>query len=382
MRIIVTVVFCLILCSFHTAFLCAEELPAFRTDDNPDKSLPWYQVQPGVFPPEGSAHYFSGELIQVDHLNRKFVLRVDRTDAQNRSHWDLPVGVGMLPYGSIYHHGAPAALEDIPLGTHLHGLFYARDPKDKSKPLDGWYSRVSIEGDFNRCIRLEDDFSFHARQNQLWRIEEINTIENKLTAILTTQGETVGDRKSFDLNAVTRYWKGRSVGELADLAVGDLVQMNITWATLYGPGRIRDIWIDEQSRNLATDHQTQRHRLYMRERGLPGWVTAVDNQARIVTVTLFAGSEPSLFDALVPGEAAGLAVAEDNLLMHDPVNDRKRGPILGVEHVSPEQGGSGIQIRIRPDLLLEGYRPNRVVRIYPASWSVIALPKEEQLFGR
>ena len=26
----------------------------------------------------------------------------------------------MLPYGSIYYHGAPAALCDIPLGTHLH----------------------------------------------------------------------------------------------------------------------------------------------------------------------------------------------------------------------------------------------------------------------
>ena len=40
----------------------------------------------------------------------------------------------MLPYGSIYYHGAPAALQDIPLGTHLHGLFYLKEPDDKSPP--------------------------------------------------------------------------------------------------------------------------------------------------------------------------------------------------------------------------------------------------------
>jgi hypothetical protein len=32
--------------------------------------------------------------------------------------------------------------------------------------------------------------------------------------------------------------------------------------------------------------------------------------------------------------------------------------------------------------LLEGYRPRRIVRFYPATWKVNALPREEQLEGR
>src|SRR5262245_23392421 len=78
-----------------------------------DKSgLPdWYQLVDGEFPPEGSAHAISGELIRVDHLERQFYLRVDRNDSQQAGYQDLPLDSAMLPYGSIYYHGAPAALQ-------------------------------------------------------------------------------------------------------------------------------------------------------------------------------------------------------------------------------------------------------------------------------
>ena len=33
-------------------------------------------------------------------------------------------------------------------------------------------------------------------------------------------------------------------------------------------------------------------------------------------------------------------------------------------------------------MLLEGFRPRRIVRFYPATWKVIALPREEQFHGR
>ena len=36
----------------------------------------------------------------------------------------------------------------------------------------------------------------------------------------------------------------------------------------------------------------------------------------------------------------------------------------------------------RAYMMLEGFRPKRVVRFYPATWKVIALPKEEEFFGR
>ena len=288
----------------------------------------------------------------------------------------------MLPYGSVYYHGAPAALSDIPLGTHLHGLFYLKDPNDKTPPLEGWHDRRSYEVDFTRCFRIEDDFSFHARQKQLWRIEEVNRDEQKLTVTLTQDGQPIARPATFDLQASTRFWQENGFASLNDLAKGQLIQLNMTWATLYGPGRLQEVWMDDESRHLATDHQMKKHHIHVRQRGLAGRVEAVDNRQRIVTITFFGGVDSRLLDEVVKGEQAGIAVSLENLMTYDPVNDRKRGPILDVKSVPVEPGSSGVQIQVQPDLLLEGYRPGRIVRVYPGSWPVIALPREEQFFGQ
>lgn len=358
-----------------------EPLP-FRTDDNPDEKLPWFQLVEGEFPPEGSAHYFSGELTQVDPLERNFVLRVDRTDQQNRSHFDLPVASTMLPYGSIYYRGAPAALRDVPIGTHLHGLFYVKGPDDQTKPLEIFHNRRSYEIDFTRCFQLEDDFSFHARRDEIWRVDDVQLDEMKLTVTLLRGGKPIGEPKTFDLQASTRVWQAKTIATLENIEKGQLVQFNITWATLYGPGRLVEIWLDEESRKLATSHQIKKHHIHIRQRGLAGWVDEVDNQKRIVTITFFGGVDPKLLGELIEGDQAGVAVARHTLMTYDPVNDRKRGPILSVKRISIESGSSGVQIQVRPDLLLEGYRPKRIVRVYPSGWPVTALPREEQYFGR
>ncbi|MCR9115656.1 MAG: hypothetical protein NXI22_01750 [bacterium] len=353
----------------------------FRTDGG-DESLPWFQLVKGEFPPAGSAHYFAGELIGVDHINRSFIVRNDRTDKQRRSHWDLPVGATMLPYGSVYYHGAPASLADIPLGTHLHGQFYLKDPDDKSKPLEGWHNRVSNESDFRRCFQLEDDFSYYARQQQVWRIDDVDLNEKKLTATLQHAGESIGDAKIFDLLDSTRVWQGNQIKSLADLTAGQTILFNITWATLYGPGRLVEIWADDASRQLATERQLKRHHQYILNRGLPGRVVAVDNQERIVTVTFFGNVDPKLVEKVSKGASAATAVAKTNLRTYDPVNDRKHGSILSVKTIPVEPGSSGVQAEIRPDLLLEGFRPGRIVRVYPPGFTMVALPKEEEFFGR
>ena len=38
--------------SLSAALLSAADAPKFRTDANPDKSLPWFQLVDGKFPPE------------------------------------------------------------------------------------------------------------------------------------------------------------------------------------------------------------------------------------------------------------------------------------------------------------------------------------------
>ena len=156
------------------AFAVTGEEPApFRTDTGNAK-LPWFQLKPGEFPPEGSAHYVAGELIALDHVNRTGVLRVDRTDAQRRGDWDLPHAFTMLPFGSLRSHGAPAELRDIPIGTHLHGWFYLEPPSREPKPK----SRASAEAPFGRCLKLEDDFSHCLEQKRAWRIESIDRAQS------------------------------------------------------------------------------------------------------------------------------------------------------------------------------------------------------------
>ncbi len=393
-------IFACLCLSLSLASLYAADAPKYRTDDNPDKSLPWYQLVDGRFPPENSAHAISGELIYVDHLERRFQLRVDRDDSQQAGHLDLPLDSVMLPYGSIYYHGAPAALQDIPLGTHLHGLYYLKAPDDKSSPLSGAYRRVTSEAAFKRCLRLEDDFSHDARKMQTWKIDAVNLAEKNLTATLHRDGTAVGKPKLFNLLASTHVRTGSGFGTLESLAAGQLVQINITWATLYGPGRILEIWLDEPSRQLATAQQLERHRDQVRDHGLPGWVEAVDDEKQIVTITFFDGVDPKLFAEMTgineephgwpfskreddpKAPKGGIAVSRDSLMTYDPVNDRKGGNILAIGKVPMEPGSSGVQIKVKCCMLLEGHRPGRIVRFYPATWKVNALPREEQFYGR
>ena len=405
-----------ILLCLAASLVLAAERPKFRTDadgpvtaddkrSNPKSRKPadkpdWYQLVPGEFPPEGSAHAVSGELMFADHLERRFQIRVDRNDSQERGVWDLPLDATLLPYGSIWQQGAPAALQDLPLGTHLRGLFYLAAPDDKTPLPDNAYRRKTPEWEFRRCFRLEDEFTFHARQQQLWRIDSVDLATRKLAATLLEGGKPVGDgkAKTFDLLTSTRVFQGDRITDLKALQPGQTVLFNLTWVTLYGPGRMTDIWVDEPARALATAQQLERHRNHTRVRGLAGWVTAVEDEPQFVTVTFFGGVDPQLFDELTikdlnappprdgsppPAEPRGaLAVARDSLMTYDPVNDRKSGGVLEVKRIPVEPGSAGVQLKLKMDLMLEGYRPKRVVRFYPPTWKVIALPREEQFFGR
>lgn len=363
-----------------------------------DTVLQWYQLVDGEFPPAGSGHAISGELIRGDHLERRFHLRVDRDDSQGAGNLDLPIEATMLPYGSIWYHGAPAALQDIPLGTHLHGVFYHRSPDDKTPPLANLHlhGRQSKEADFNRCIRLEDDFSFHMHATQAWKIEAVDLKEMKLTARLHRGDEPIGEPRTFDLQQSTAVRQGRSVVELDALKPGQRVLFNLTWATLFGPGRILEIWMDDESRQLAKTQQTRRHHDHMRERGLPGWIESVDDAAEVVTVTFFDTFDPALFEdlKLVHEDKIGwplikepqdpkapkgtIAVARESLLTYDPVNDRHGGAILKTEKLPPRTGDSGVRIQVQCDILLEGYRPRRIVRFFPAAWPAKFPPLEER----
>jgi hypothetical protein len=351
-------------------------VPAFAAEPEP------FIVKPGEFPPEGSAHYIAGELIALDHVNRTGVLRPDRTDAQLRGDWDRPHEFTLLPFGSLRYHGAPAELRDIPLGTHLHGWFYLNGPQPrpvKGKPVAP--ARGGAGGAFHLCSSLEDDFSYCQNLKRNWRIDAVDLEKNILTVTGITDGKPDAKATAFQFTATTRVWKGKGFGALADLSPGQSVLLNLTVCTLKGPGRVTNLWLDAESREVATTHQRNVHRQFIKEHGLPGWVEEVDHERGSMTVVLFAGFDPELAKDFVVNENTTAAVAEDNLRTWDQINDRKVGSLLKINSGKAEGlGNSGVRVTVKPALLLEGFRPKRVVRLWAGSWKVDDLPREERLY--
>ncbi|HYE18219.1 MAG TPA: hypothetical protein VEA69_07230 [Tepidisphaeraceae bacterium] len=353
----------------------------YRTDADPaDSKLPWFRVSNTEFPPEGSAHYLAGELIAGDHINRVGVLRPDRTDAQRRGDWDVPLPFVLLPYGSVSYHGSPADLRDVPIGTHLHGQFYVWGdaPKPESQVVS---RRTPIDAAFGRVLKLEDDFSYSVRTGRAWRVNAVALDTNTVTVTgVDSSGKADAKPTLFQISPATRVWKGRGVGALADLVVGQPVILNLTVCTLKGPGRVTDAWVDAESRQIAAAQQVEIHRQHLRERGLAARIDAVDNAKSLVTVTFFGGVDPALIAEFKVNEGLTLAVAEDSLRTYDQINDRKPGTVTLVESVPVQPGSSGVRVTFKAGMLLEGVRPKRILRLWAGKWKVDDLPLEERLY--
>jgi hypothetical protein len=127
----------------------------------------------------------------------------------------------------------------------------------------------------------------------------------------------------------------------------------------------------------------------------------VDNEKGTMTVILFDGFDPKLLEdfasnaaiaaaakapPFVPGPglidpvSITAAVAEEDLRTWDQLNDRKSGPALNLVHGPTVPGNSGWRIKFQPALLLEGFRPKRIVRLWTAKWKVDDLPREERTY--
>ena len=66
---------------------------------------------------------------------------------------------------------------------------------------------------------------------------------------------------------------------------------------------------------------------------------------------------------------------------YGPAHMASRGSILEVIKTpgAAPLGSSGIQIRFETDLIIEGIRPGRVVRVRPGDWPRVQVPREEYL---
>ena len=370
----------------------------------------------GKFPPLEKAHTYRGELVFVDHANRRGSLRVAGAGQFRRND---PHPFAMLPYGMVRYHGAPADLRDIPLGTVLHVRAYLPpDPTISAVPVlpvnnkDKNANHNRGAGIFpaeNHVLLLEDEPSHCQREGLVWKLKELE-IKNREGTIIASrepkQGGGKADEETLSFDAATRVWRGRESLRIEHLITegawpaegkkaldGQAVMLGISWKPTLGGVftrfHISDIWLDDAAMQNAAQQQTEVHKAFIRSRWLPAWVDAVEYGKfgrATVTATLFGGMDPSLYAEFKQGIAA-LMNGVENTLKHTeggsagPTQMAARGKLVEVTRQpgNAPLGSSGIQIRFETDLITEGMRPTRIVKVRPASWPDVHLPREEHL---
>ena len=375
-----------------------------------------FRPEAGKFPPLEKAHAYRGELVFVDHANRRGSLRVQ--GAGGTYFRNAPHPFAMLPYGIVRYQGAPADLRDIPLGTVLHVRgFLPPDPKTSAVPVlpvnnrnkTAGYSGKGIAPAENHVLLLEDESSYCQRVGKVWNLKRVELKNNQGKIVASLQSKSSKDveasEETMTIDAATRIWRGRERLDVEDLIEegiwpasgtksldGQAVMLGITWkptpSAVFTRFHISDIWLDDTAMQRAARNQTETHKAFIRSRWMPAWVDAVEYGKfgnATVTATLFGGMDKSLYADFKKG-ASGLMNAVENTLKHGhgaygPAHMACRGPIIDVVRTDGEVplGSSGIQIRFKTDLIIEGIRRGRVVRVRPGNWPQVNVPREEYL---
>lgn len=364
-----------------------------------------FRPETGKFPPLEKSQSYRGVLTFLDHANRRGSMRVISPGEFFRN---PPHPFAMLPYGMVRYHGAPADLRDIPLGTLMHvSAFLPPDPKISSVPVlqNGTPERPAE----NHVMLIEDEPSFCLREGKVWKLKEIDLQNNQGMILASLEPKDGGTGKAseekFSFDAATRIWRGRERLGVEDLIAegiwpvsgrkslgGQTVQLGLTWQPtpdgVFLRFHISDIWLDETSIKRAAQNQTETHKALIRSRWMPAWVDAVEygksGHAK-VTATLFGGMDPSLYDDFKKGIPSQMNSVENTLKhthgAYSPAHMASAGSILEVNKTTGKipLGSSGIQIRFETDLIIEGIRPGRIVRVRPANWPIVDVPREEYL---
>ena len=371
-----------------------------------DAATEIFRPEAGRFPPLDKARSYRGVLAFIDHANRRGSLRIETSGEFFRN---PPHPFAMLPYGMIRLHGAPADLRDIPLCTVLHVRAYLpQDPKTSAVPVSqkGPPERPAE----NHVLLLEDEPSYCLREGKVWKLKEVNVRNHQGMIIASRESKAGGEggkaeTESLTFDAATRLWRGRECLCVADLIAeggwpaegtksleDQAVQLGLTWQPtpngVFLRYHVSDIWLDDTAIERAARHQSEKHKSLIRSRWMPAFVDAVEYGKfgrATVTATLFGGMDESLYADFKKGTQGVMNAAESTLKhaggAYGPAHMASRGAILDVTKTRKDipLGSSGIQIRLETDLIIEGIRPGRVVRVRPESWPELMLPRDEYL---
>ena len=374
-----------------------------------------FRPRAGKFPPLEKAHAYRGELVFVDHANRRGSIRIQ---GKGKFRFTGPSPFAMLPYGMVRYHGAPADLRDIPLGTVMYvHAFLPPDPKISSVPVLPIDNRLKKLGNAgigtapaeNHVLLLEDETSHCRRHGLVWKLKQVTL--NDHAGFITARRELkagVGQshEETLTFDAATRFWRGRERLDVQDLIAEKIwpangkksledqtVLLGITWKPTPGGVFMRfhvsDVWLNDAAMERAAQNQTETHKAFIKSRWMPGWVDAVEygkfGRAKI-TATLFGGMDNSLYADFKKGQGAMIASAE-NTLKHwasgtaGTSQMASKGILANITKAKGNVpfGSSGTQISLKTDLVTEGFRPGRIVRIHPNSWPIVEVPRDEYL---
>ncbi len=359
-----------------------------------------FRPSPGTFTPLERGKIYTGELVFVDHVNRRGSLRLHVEDYYEEAglhHFAL------LPDGVVRYRGAPASLKDVPLGTVLTGCFFLPpDPKISVVPVIRGGRRDPTRPPENHALLLEDQMSLSLRENRPWKLKEVQIEGSRGALTVRREGDDGWEGEHvLTMDDSTRIWRGREL-----LGVGDLiadgtwpakgtrnlgptqVQVGLTWHPryLYEQFHLSDLWLDEGAVATAVKGQTGKNIRHVKTRWMPALIDEVEHgpsgQA-VVTASLFGGRAASLYADFKEGAGAQMAAAETTLRTWWPDHDGMEGALVKVSRLEGPLpfGCSGMQVRFEVDLVLEGFRPGRIVKIRPTSWPKVKPPYEELIKG-
>jgi hypothetical protein len=261
----------------------------------------------------------------------------------------------------------------------------------------------------NHVLLLEDEPSHCRREGKVWKLKEVDLKDRAGTIVARCEPKEGGDGKATDetmtFDAATRVWRGRELIGIDDLiaegawpaggkkSLGDqAVLLGITWKPtpdgVFTRFHISDLWLDDAAMAHAAARQTETHKAFIRSRWMPASIDAVEYGQfgrATVTATLFGGMDESLYAEFAKGASAMMNPVESTLKhthgAYGPAHMASRGTFLDVIKTpgEPPLGSSGIQIRFETDLIIEGIRPGRTVRVRPVNWPQVQVPREEYI---
>ena len=326
----------------------------FRTDfANPD--LPWYQLQPGRFPPIHSDHRVSGELLKVNPSHRSGQFRADRSGEL--------IAFTMPPFGSVMYRAAEADLADVPLGTHC---YFSLHPDET-----GAFTKASlIVDDFTELVTYRVTYRLKAAppDNGLLLVaRQLPPMKDERDA--TIQPPDLGQMQ-LAVDSTTRIWKEEQQVPVKELMAGDQLVFNRTGATTTDRGHCTDIWVSTETHKLARENQLAKHNSFLKEHGMPAWIDSIEGGK--LTITFFSGNRKdfaSLIGSDPHGQNVYVRLADSELnptgARIDKMAFRAHLPEAAT---AGTYGCSGVRWLLEANPLPEEYAPGRVIRLFKQDW--------------